>query len=67
MKKNLNNVKHGKRNFGIFFIILQCMSIYGATLEGNSFPTNFGEWLGFLLFGIIGLILIIADIKEKNR
>lgn len=66
MKKNLNDVKHGKRNFGIFLIFIQCLSIYGATLEGNHFPTNIVEWFGFLLCGFIGISLIISDIRENK-
>jgi len=64
MKKNLNEVKHGKRNFGIFLIIIEIFALYGCTLDGNGFPKNLVEMFGFLLPGIIGLLLIITDYKK---
>lgn len=67
MKKKLNDVKHGKRNFGIFLVFLQCLAIYGAKLDGNHLPTNIAECFGFLLCGIIGIVLIISDIKENEN
>lgn len=51
--------KHGNRNVGIFLIIFQLIAIYGCTLEGNKFPTGIFEWIGFLIVGIIGVILLI--------
>lgn len=51
--------KRWKRNTGIILIIIQLMAFYGSTLEGNSLPTNIFEWLGFLIAGIIGIILLI--------
>lgn len=51
--------KRWKRNTGIILIIIQLMAIYGCTLEGNSLPTSVFEWLGFLIVGIIGSILLI--------
>jgi hypothetical protein len=64
--KKLDDVKHGKRNFGIFLLILQVMAFYGSTLEGNSLPSEFLEMIGYLLPGIIGLLLIISDYKKSK-
>ena len=67
MKKNLNDVKHGKRNFGFFLLFIEAIELYGCTLEGNEFPTEFFEAFGFLLPGIIGILLILSDYKQNKK
>lgn len=62
MKQN----KHGKRNFGIFFIILQCFALYGNISSGDGLPTNIPGLIGFFIFGILGILLIILDIKDNK-
>ena len=63
---NKKEIKHGKRNFGIFLIILQCLAIYGLISSGDGFPTNIPGLIGFFIFGIIGVILIILDFKSNK-
>lgn len=67
MKKNLNDVKNGKRNFGIFLILLQIIALRGSMLEGNKIPfDNIFQLIGFFIPGIIGTILIINNYRKNN-
>ena len=62
MKKN-----HTLRTIGIILIILQIMSLYGSfVINKESMPQSILEWIGLCLFGIIGIILIIQDVR-KNK
>lgn len=56
--------KHTKRNLGIILVIFELVAIYGCTLEGNKFPNSIIEWFGFLIYGIIGILLIIDDYRK---
>lgn len=68
MEKQTNGIKHGKRNFGIFLIIIQIMAIYGTTLERNGFNfENILQIIGFFIFGICGIILITIDYKLNKK
>lgn len=66
MKKKKKEIKHGKRNFGIFLIILQLIALIGTETNGNKLPNNLFGWVGFLLPGIIGVILIIKDNQNEE-
>lgn len=67
MKRKLNDVKHGKTNFGIFLIFLQTIGLLGIAINGKNLPMdNIFRLIGFFLPGIIGFILIIIDNKNDD-
>lgn len=56
---------HEKLIIGIILIILQVMAFYGSIIINKSeLPTSLIGWIGFCIFGIIGIILIIEDIRK---
>lgn len=59
MKKNKND-GHKKRKTGITLVVIQVIILLCSFLQ-NDIPTNFFSLLGFLSFGIIGILLIISD------
>lgn len=64
MKKE-KNIKHGKRNFGIFLILLQLIALFGTFKNNTLSSDNLFRLIGFFLPGIIGIILILKDNEEK--
>ena len=65
-----------KTIIGIILICLQCVAIYGRMSDGKStnladyFPSGaagFFEILGFLLMGIIGVVLLVWDFVQKKK
>ena len=67
MKKKMNDVKHGERNFGIFLVIIEIIAILGACNNDSGLPKEFFRLLGFLLPGIIGVLFIIRDYTKKRE
>lgn len=52
---------------GWLFILLQVLGYIGCFLPNNSLPTNnIIEFIGFNIIGIVGIVIIIKNIK-KNR
>ena len=62
--KKTKNIKHGKRNFGIFLILLQLIALFGAIKNDTLFSNNLFRLFGFFLPAIIGIILILKDSEE---
>lgn len=60
------------RSIGIVFVILEALAIFGTILDKNFdifLVHNIDEFItliGFLLFGIIGAILIFISYKVKK-
>ena len=53
---------------GIILIILQVIAIIGSFLGGrNPFTSGFLEMIGYLISGIIGVILLIVHHIKKNK
>ena len=64
MKKN-----SVKKMIGWILVVLQIFAIIGRIASGTPFSGGVAglfNLLGFLLFGIIGAILIIVSYKDKN-
>lgn len=56
-----------KISFGLILIILQVLAYIGSILTNNSIPIgNLFEFIGFNCLGIIGIILIIKQIKKDK-
>lgn len=52
---------------GWILVAVQCMGIFGTLLSGNSFPSGIPGLIGFFLFGIIGVILLVLGYKNKQN
>ena len=58
-----------KKILGWILVIIQCIAIIGRLASGASFPSGipgFFNLLGFLSFGIIGVILLIVAYKNEG-
>ena len=59
------------KTFGWILIVLQILSLYGTSMGGGMRLSGglFGlfELVGYFLFGIVGILLIIAGNKLKAR
>ena len=56
---------------GIILIVLQVVALFGGFVGGSiSMPSDFygvGEFLGFCLPGIIGIVLLIKSKKKEKQ
>lgn len=56
-----------RKNIGITLIVLQILSFFGCLINGTTFPKTLAGWFGFLLCGIIGVILLVTCKKEEEN
>ena len=60
-----------KRNIkviaGWILIAIQGLAIAGNMMSGNSMPNGIPGFIGFFLFGIIGVILLVLGYKDKQN
>ena len=53
---------------GIVLIVLQCLGVIGGIIVGrNPFAGGIAEAVGYFLFGIVGVILLVADHMRKKK
>ena len=53
---------------GIILIILQIIAVVGSFIGGrNPFTVGFPGLIGYFIFGIIGVILLIIYYVRKNK
>ena len=58
-----------KKILGWILVIIQCIAIIGRLSSDIPFPSGiagFFNLLGFLLIGIVGVILLVIAYKNKN-
>ena len=62
--------KHSvKKIVGWILVVIQIFGIIGRMMSGEPFPSGisgFFNLIGFLLFGIVGVILLVLAYKDKE-
>ena len=74
IESRYHNVKKNiLKNVGIVLVVIQCLAIAGSIIEKDFsiyIVHNLGELislLAFLMFGIVGAILISLSYKRNNK
>ena len=55
-----------KITIGWILVAVQCLAIFGNIMSGSGLPSGIPGLIGFLSFGIVGIILLVLGYKNKQ-